>query len=134
MKTHSNFENSFKFLLSWWSRFKRISIRQNQAWQKRKQNTDKSIANKDTNKRRIIVNNKQGCTQTAYLCSLVTMLVLHGGWLKHHDFSKHLFFLQSNSVAANQPSGLCRAYLIIVTDAADAVSVNFFGRCKFLQI
>ena len=26
------------------------------------------------------------------------------------------------------------AYLIIVTDAADAVSVNFFGRCKFLQI
>ena len=28
----------------------------------------------------------------------------------------------------------CLAYLIIVTDAADAVSVNFFGRCKFLQI
>ena len=26
------------------------------------------------------------------------------------------------------------AYLIIVTDAADAVSVNFSGRCKFLQI
>ena len=26
------------------------------------------------------------------------------------------------------------AYLIIVTDATDAVSVNFFGRCKFLQI
>ena len=26
------------------------------------------------------------------------------------------------------------AYLIIVADAADAVSVNFFGRCKFLQI
>ena len=25
-------------------------------------------------------------------------------------------------------------YLIIVTDAADAVSVNFFGRFKFLQI
>ena len=25
-------------------------------------------------------------------------------------------------------------YLIIVTDAADAVSVNFSGRCKFLQI
>ena len=27
-----------------------------------------------------------------------------------------------------------KAYLIIVTDAADAVSVNFFGLCKFLQI
>ena len=27
-----------------------------------------------------------------------------------------------------------RSYLIIVTDATDAVSVNFFGRCKFLQI
>ena len=27
-----------------------------------------------------------------------------------------------------------RAYLIIVADAADAVSVNFSGRCKFLQI
>ena len=26
------------------------------------------------------------------------------------------------------------AYLIIVTDATDAVSVNFSGRCKFLQI
>ena len=25
-------------------------------------------------------------------------------------------------------------YLIIVADVADAVSVNFFGRCKFLQI
>ena len=48
--------------LSWWSRFKRISIRQNQAWQKRKQNTDKSITNKDTNKRRIIVNIAKGTT------------------------------------------------------------------------
>ena len=27
-----------------------------------------------------------------------------------------------------------RPYLIIVTDATDAVSVNFSGRCKFLQI
>ena len=27
---------------------------------------------------------------------------------KHHDFSKHLFFLQSNTVVANQPSGSCR--------------------------
>ena len=26
------------------------------------------------------------------------------------------------------------SYQIIVADAADAVSVNFFGRCKFLQI
>ena len=59
LKTHSNFENSLKFLLSWWSRFKRISIRQNQAWQKRKQNTDKSITIKDTNKGRITVNKKK---------------------------------------------------------------------------
>ena len=28
-------------------------------------------------KRRIIVNDKKGCTQTAYVGSLVTMLVLH---------------------------------------------------------
>ena len=27
-----------------------------------------------------------------------------------------------------------RPYLIIVTDATDAVSVNFSGRCKFLLI
>ena len=27
-----------------------------------------------------------------------------------------------------------KAFLIIVADAADAVSVNFSGRCKFLQI
>ena len=27
-----------------------------------------------------------------------------------------------------------RSYLIIVTDATDAVSVNFSGRCKFLLI
>ena len=60
--------------LSWWSRFKRISIRQNQAWQKRKQITDKSITNKDANKRRFIANNKKGCTQTAYVGSLVTIL------------------------------------------------------------
>ena len=33
--------------------------------------------NKDTNKRHIIVNNKKGFTQTAYIGSLVTILVLH---------------------------------------------------------
>ena len=31
-------------------------------------------------------------------------------------------------------SGNCRTYLIIVTDATDAVSVNFSGRCKFILI
>ena len=38
---------------------------------------------------------------------------------------------------ARQLSGLditSRPYQIIVADAADAVSVNFSGRCKFLQI
>ena len=59
LKTPSNFENSLKLLLFWWSRFKRILIRQNQAWQKRKQNTDKSITIKDTNKGRITVNKKK---------------------------------------------------------------------------
>ena len=33
-----------------------------------------------------------------------------------------------------QPPQPEMAYLIIVADAADAVSVNFSGRCKFLQI
>ena len=35
------------------------------------------VKNNDTNKRRILVNDKKGCTQTAYVGSLVTMLVLH---------------------------------------------------------
>ena len=35
------------------------------------------VKNNDTNKRRIIVNDKKGCTQTAYVGSLVTMLVLN---------------------------------------------------------
>ena len=35
------------------------------------------VKNNDTNKRRIIVNDKKCCTQTAYVGSLVTMLVLH---------------------------------------------------------
>ena len=30
--------------------------------------------------------------------------------------------------------GITAPYQIIVADAADAVSVNFSGRCKFLQI
>ena len=33
-----------------------------------------------------------------------------------------------------EPERVVRSYLIIVTDAADAVSVNFSGWCKFLQI
>ena len=41
-------------------------------------------------------------------------------------------------IMADMPSGIawyCMvSYLIIVADAADAVSVNFSGRCKFLQI
>ena len=34
----------------------------------------------------------------------------------------------------NLPCDMMTPYLIIVADAADAVSVNFSGRCKFLQI
>ena len=37
-------------------------------------------------------------------------------------------------ICVNQTLHKHFAYLIIVADAADAVSVNFSGRCKFLQI
>ena len=48
------------------------------------------------------------------------------------------FFLNGgifyDDVLKKLPSPRDRPYLIIVADAADAVSVNFSGRCKFLQI
>ena len=44
---------------------------------------------------------------------------------------KIIFCSKVNNRASNMPVG---AYLIIVTDATDAVSVNFSGRCKFLLI
>ena len=37
-------------------------------------------------------------------------------------------------VIMNKKTNKTKTYLIIVTDATDAVSVNFSGRCKFLQI
>ena len=37
------------------------------------------------------------------------------------------------SIAESKLDSLC-PYQIIVADAADAVSVNFSGRCNFLQI
>ena len=47
------------------------------------------VKNNDTNKRLIVVNDKKGCTQTAYVGSLVTMLVLHDPWM--------IFFSSPNS-------------------------------------
>ena len=38
------------------------------------------------------------------------------------------------SAAPDDTICIAQTYQIIVADAADAVSVNFFGRCKFLQI
>ena len=106
LKTHSYFENSFKFLLSWWSRFKRISIRQNQAWQKRKQNTDKSITIKDTNKGRITVNKKKGCTQTAYAGIKVNILER---WNDSNTtiFPNTCFFSSQTSRCAEVWFGIC---------------------------
>ena len=47
-------------------------------------------------------------------------------------FSKHCFEPDSED---SRLSLICMSsYLIIVADAADAVSVNFSGRCKFWQI
>ena len=45
-------------------------------------------------------------------------------WSCHLESSKSAWLSQNAK----------RPYQIIVADAADAVSVNFSGRCKFLQI
>ena len=50
---------------------------------------------------------------------------------------RHRPYQQSRYFRKHKPKFQHRhfcAYLIIVADAADAVSVNFSGRCKFLQI
>ena len=48
----------------------------------------------------------------------------------------HQYFLERLELDFEwlSPLWVMWAYLIIVADAADAVSVNFSGRCKFLQI
>ena len=43
--------------------------------------------------------------------------------------SKQLIVVENNETRVSLES-----YQIIVADVADAVSVNFSGRCKFLQI
>ena len=43
-----------------------------------------------------------------------------------------IWWIEENTFLVKEKETL--AYLIIVTDAIDAVSVNFFGLCKFLQI
>ena len=61
--------------------------------------------------------------------------LVQGGHLRfEHD---RVLFRQAKSAGVGggvEGGVLLQAYLIIVTDAADAVSVNFSGRCKFLQI
>ena len=42
--------------------------------------------------------------------------------------------LETNDAEEDDDGDNEDAYLIIVTDATDAVSVNFSGRCKFLLI
>ena len=52
----------------------------------------------------------------------------------HHPFNKSLDSIKIHRPNIRQTLSDVLAYLIIVTDATDAVSVNFLGRCKFLQI
>ena len=52
---------------------------------------------------------------------------VRGGILEQSTLLNILTFSKSNLHHVD-------AYQIIVADAADAVSVNFSGRCKFLQI
>ena len=49
-----------------------------------------------------------------------------------HRIQLRLEFSKLASTTAEDCVG--HSYLIIVADAADGVSVNFSGRCKFLQI
>ena len=44
------------------------------------------------------------------------------------------FLIRTSGKEYHSQAGSTTTYLIIVTDATDAVSVNFSGRCKFLQI
>ena len=53
-----------------------------------------------------------------------------GGWAVQIDFD----FFQKWKVAQIGVLDMVSSYQIIVADAADAVSVNFSGRCKFWQI
>ena len=48
--------------------------------------------------------------------------------------SKLFFHILSANFSVTPINSQMYTYLIIVTDATDAVSVNFSGRCKFLQI
>ena len=52
------------------------------------------------------------------------------------DFDKLIILKVMRMTPSTKDEGeyIAFSYLIIVTDATDAVSVNFFGRCKFLQI
>ena len=55
------------------------------------------------------------------------------GWHPSRAVSLNPWFKKMRRPGHNVNSTL-RAYLIIVADAADAASVTFSGRCKFLQI
>ena len=53
---------------------------------------------------------------------------------RYFDLNKYVLNFLTEQMRLVAPGFSRRPYLIIVADAADAVSVSFFGRCKFLQI
>ena len=55
-------------------------------------------------------------------------------YVRKVPFLNVLFPYMGTAQIAIDPLSNGHTYLIIVTDAADAVSVNFSGQCKFLQI
>ena len=78
------------------------------------------------------------CDQTSIsiITSVIKMIILitinNVTTITYHHHHDHHFCkeLGKRNAMWNIPA----PYLIIVADAADAVSVNFFGWCKFLQI
>ena len=71
-------------------------------------------------------------------CKPSQMFRVQNGLYRYPTFSATCVMLNSHLRGYFRPSKVSFstifAYQIIVADAADAVSVNFSGRCKFLQI
>ena len=65
-----------------------------------------------------------------FLGRLLPRIVLRPKFDKYLDFLVEIGIEQEEQ----QYTSKAQSYQIIVADAADAVSVNFSGRCKFLQI
>ena len=72
--------------------------------------------------------------QCAYSCTCHHVWVLQGMCQGTSIFTEyHLYHMPPLSICLKKKERK-RTYLIFVTDATDGVRVNFFGRCKFLQI